>query len=169
MRSQLVLLGAALSACATDSRSMVPDARDFAAPAMRCAIGIAKVGGGEDNWLHTGVTTRELEQALLASLDQSGFRCGENAAPRFSLDAFLVEMKRPAGGLTFKVDAIIRYKITSNPDGAVLFDDVLIGSHTARFDDAFIATNRMRLANQGAVRANIAALLSRLNELEAPK
>jgi hypothetical protein len=165
----------ALSACATaaESRAMVPPPPAVQAQAqpLRGAIAIAKVGGGEETAAYgvSKVGNKELEEALRISLDQCGFLTPPNVNSSFGLEAFLVELKQPLAGLTMKVDSFVRYKITSNLDGRVVLDDIVTASYTATMGDALGGITRLKLANEGAIRANIAAFLARLNSLDSVK
>ena len=59
----------------------------------------------------------------------------------------------------------MRYNLARADTGAVLFNDVVKASYTAKLGDELVALLRQRLAKEGAVRANIAALLERLKSL----
>ena len=172
----IALLGT-LSTCSTPARSgrMVPKSTLSVSPSLdsplRNAIAISKVGGGEKTnpMLWSKVGTNELHEALRLSLSQHGFLSTSDVAVPFRLEVFLIELKQPPGGYTLIVTSIIRYKLTRSRDDQVVYDDIITASYTATPDDAFVALHRMKLANEGSIRANIAAFLKHLHSLSIKK
>jgi len=162
-----IWLALGFCACALEPRAMVPPPLDSRHSPLHGAVGIAKVGGGEEKVTSgsSKVANQQLREALRMSLDQDGFLAPPGEKPAFALDAFLVEMKRSDAGFTMKIDSFIRYKVTSNRDGKVVFDDIITASCTKNVDDGFWDVTRLQLAREGAVRANIEELLSRLNSM----
>ncbi len=132
------------------------------------SIVITKVGGGEEaNLLMVPqVGNTELQEALRLSLSQYGFLSASNAAARFRLEVFLIELKQPVSGFAMIVDSFVRYKLIRSRDGKVLYDDIVTASYKATVDDAFFGPERLKLANEGSIRANIAAFLERMNSLK---
>lgn len=163
----------ALTGCATPAQPerMVP--RQLAAqtldPAsmLRGAIFLAKVGGGEETnpALVSKVGSKELEEALRSSLDQYGALSAAGTAA-FELEVFLIELKQQAAGFRMTVDSFVRYKLTRTRDRKVMMDEIVTASHQATVDDALYGPRRLRLANEGAMRANIAAFLEKLELLD---
>ena len=93
------------------------------------------------------------------SLSKYGFLSTSDVAAPFRLEVFLIELKQPPGGHTLIVTSFIRYKLTRSFDDQVVYDDIIAASYTATLQDAFDAQYRMKLANEGSIRANIAAFL----------
>lgn len=159
-----------LSACATPvaPARMVPDRPAFEGKALSAEmlgrIAVGEVGGGQEtNPLDVSkVGNAELREALRLSLARYGLLSREEAAARFYLDAFLVVLKQPRGGLDLSVHAFVRYRLTRIADGGLVLDDIFDGSYTARTSDSLVASRRLKIANEGAVRQSIAALLERL-------
>lgn len=52
--------------------------------------------------------------------------------------------------------------VTPAAGGAPVFDEVLTTPYTAKVGDSFLAVERMRLANEGAIRSSIAAFIGKL-------
>ena len=172
----IAMLGT-LSACSAPARSghMVPKSalslsHSLDSP-LRNAIAISKIGGGEKTnpMLWSKVGTNELHEALRLSLSQYGFLSTSDVAAPFRLEVFLIELKQPPGGYTLIVTSFIRYKLTRSRDDQVVYDDVITASYKATMDDAFAAIHRMKLANEGSIRANIAAFLQHLHSLNITK
>jgi hypothetical protein len=68
--------------------------------------------------------------------------------------------------LDFKVTTEVEYTLVEKASGKVLFRETLRTPFTAGVGDAFVAVKRLRLANEGAAKENIAALLKRLSALK---
>lgn len=166
-----------LSACATPARPgrMVPESALFPSYSpdspLRNAIAISKVGGGEKTnpLLVSKMGDEELHETLRLSLEQCGFLNTSDVAAPFRLEVFLIELKQPRGGLTEIVDSVIRYKLTRSSDDQVVYDDIITASYKATVGDAFYGPHRLKLANEGSIRANIATFLENLHSLNISK
>lgn len=180
---RLVLMIAALgtlSACTWPARSehMVPESALFPSHSLDSplhkAITISKVGGGEKSYpllssKMAKVGTNELHEALRLSLSQYGFLSTSDVAAPFRLEVFLIELQQPYGGITKIVTSVMRYKLTRSRDDQVVYDDIITASYKATLEDAFDGAYRMRLANEGSIRANIEAFLRHLHSLNIMK
>jgi hypothetical protein len=131
------------------------------------AIAISKVGGGEKTnpLLASKVGNNELEEALRLSLSQRGFLCTSDVAAPFRLEVFLLELQQPATGYTMIVTSAMRYKLTRRSDDQAVYDDIITASYKATMGDAFSGVHRLKLANEGSIRANIAVFLQHLHSL----
>ena len=83
---------------------------------------------------------------------------------RLALFATLVEFIRPAGGFDMTVMTATHYRLTEVASGRTVFDDTLVTCFTADFTSHLIGVERLRLANEGAMRMNIGAFIERLRE-----
>ena len=173
----IAMLGV-LSACATPARPghMVPESALFPSCSpdspLRNAIAISKVGGGEKTnpLLVSKVGDKELHETLQLSLEQFGFLSTSDVAAPFRLEVFLIELKQPRGeGLTAIVDSVMRYKLTRSGDDQVVYDDIITASYKATVGDALYGAHRLKLANEGSIRANIAVFLQHLHSLNISK
>ncbi len=166
-----------LSACATPARTgqMVPESALFSSygldSPLRNAITISKVGGGEKTNPLVGskVGDTELQEALRLSLKQYGLLGTTDVAAPFRLEAFLIELKQPATGHTMIVTSAMRYKLTRSSDDQVVYDEIITASFQATMGDAFYGPHRLKLANEGSIRANIAVFLQQLHSLNITK
>jgi hypothetical protein len=78
------------------------------------AIGISKVGGGEETnpLLVSKVGDKELHESLRLSLERFGFLSTSDVAAPFRLEMFLVALKQPSEGAhTTIVTSVMRYKL----------------------------------------------------------
>jgi hypothetical protein len=155
---------------------MVPESTLYPAPSpdspLRNAIGISKVGGGEETnpLLVSKVGDKELHESLRLSLERFGFLSTSEVDAPFRLEIFLVALKQPtSGGLTTIVTSVVRYKLTRSSDDQVLYDDIVTASCTVTASEVFSPVRRLQVANEGAIRANIAAFLRHLHSLDIAK
>jgi hypothetical protein len=81
---------------------------------------------------------------------------------RYLVNAELVSLDQPFGGLDLTVTAKVHYTVVAIASQAVKLDTTIESPYTAQFGDALLGTERLRLANEGAMRENIAALIKRL-------
>lgn len=102
---------------------------------------------------------------MLASLRRYG-ALSADAKAVVELDVFLIELKQQTSGFGMTVDSFIRYKLTRTRDRKVVMDEIVTASHRATVDDALYGPTRLQLANEGAIQANIAAFLKKLELLD---
>jgi len=164
-----------LNACATAARPQQMIAQSLSIPRisqdspMYHAIVIAKAGGGEETnpLLSSKVGNKELEDALRESMRQYGFLSNSNVDAPYQLEVFLIDLKQPIAGFTMIVGSSIRYKLISNRDGKILYDDIITASDKATVDDTFHGVTRLKIATEKSIRANIAVFMERLHSLKA--
>lgn len=167
----LVAVSLGLAACAPPARSdrMAPaptgEAQFAADSPLRDAVELKDVGGGEPATEDTSIGDDQLRQAVQNSLQQYGLLQADDAKARFRLNVTMVRLSPPGAGIDLTVNSQIRYTLARADTGALLFNDVVKASYTARLGDEFVALLRQRLAKEGAIRANIAAFLERLKSL----
>lgn len=173
-RAQIValVLTAALSAgCATPAR--VESMRVSGTPSQRIApspfrdnlaIG-AVMGGRETNPMWTSqVSSREFEGALEASLRDLGWLAPRQSG-RFVINCMLEKLDQPLFGVSFTVTSTVHYTVTERATGKAMLDKSLTAPYTAEFGDALLGTERLRLANEGAIRESISQLIGELQRL----
>jgi hypothetical protein len=139
-------------------------------PAMKGAVAVGAVGGGKETnpaWT-SQVSNAEFQAALTASLKLAGL-LAEGPA-RYSLKSALVKLDQPFIGLDMTVTATVQYAVTDTTTDAVVWSESVVTPHTATMGDAFVGATRLKLANEGAVRKNIAQLVEKLGaaQLKGP-
>jgi hypothetical protein len=147
--------------------AMVPDMPPglSAAPPYRGAITVGSVSVGRDAgtpWT-SSVGPAQVQEALVQTL--AAAQLGQPANGRFRLDAQLLTLDRPYAGFAMTVTATIAYRLTDVASGAVAYDRTLRTLGTASLDDAVDNDNRLRVADQRAVRANLQQLVQELSAL----
>ena len=167
-----MLLLAGLGACATPATytSMVPelasaDLGPGPAPSYRGAITVAPVSIGNDTsvpWT-SPIGSAEFQEALVRTLMVANLASAQNG--RFRLEATLLKLERPYAGFAMTVTASIAYRLTDTATGAVVYQDTRTSVGTASLNDAVTNTNRLRIANERAIRANFRKLIEDLYAL----
>ena len=126
------------------------------------AIAVAGVSGGQKtNPMWTSEVSNE---AFLEALKQSlsaHLLLGNDTA-RYKLTAELLEVKQPMFGFDMKVTAKVKYTLAPAAGGAPILEKIIETPYTAAMSDAFVAVKRLQLANEGAIRTNIQALIDTL-------
>jgi hypothetical protein len=168
----------AMAGCAGGARvsNMTAPTVPGAAPASEQSaffqeLGIDAVRGGERTnplWV-SKVGNAEFEKALRLSLITHGLYA-RDVEPRYLLSADLQAVEQPLFGFDMTVTSTIRYEIRNRTNGDRYFDRTINASYTATVDDAFLGVKRLQLANEGAIRENmarfIAAVIEKGNRLE---
>lgn len=139
-------------------RGWVPDA-------LKSQVAVAPVKGGQETprWWGSKVSAAALQLALEDSLYAVGMKpAAPVPAPRFELQAELVQLDQPlvpAVGVT--VGVAVRYTLVDRSDGrVVVYQRRIANTDEAGFSEAIVSPNeRLRLANERALRANIDLLL----------
>lgn len=129
-------------------------------------MGISTVTGGEKTnpaWT-SEIDNDAFSGAIKESLLEQGLLSGKG---RYQLEVILLEVIQPLFGLNFTVTTHVKYILTDRQnDDAVILNETIVAPYTATIGDAFAAIKRLRLANEGSGKANIAGLLGALSELE---
>ena len=136
-----------------------------AAPVYRNAITVGSVTLGRDvgtPWT-SAVSPDQVQHALVQTLAGAGL--GQPVNGRFRLDGQLLTLSRPYAGFAMTVTAATAWRLTDVTSGAVAYDRTLQGLGTATLDDAVDNNNRLRIADQRAVRANLQQLVQDLYSL----
>jgi hypothetical protein len=164
---------ATLAGCATPARveqmTIAPENinRYAAVKPLTKKVGVAEVSGGEEtNPLWTSeIGDKEFQGALQKSLLQANLLAPEGKGD-YLLAAKLLKVDQPMFGFNLTVNTEVKYTLTRVADGKVVFDKTVSASHTATPADAFVAVERLRLANEGAARNNIADIVDSLYALD---
>jgi hypothetical protein len=180
MKSGKLLLGTGFAllmvGCATPARV---DQMQVAAPMatrtamaispMRETITIKDVTGGKDTnpmWV-SSVSSSDFERALEASLKDAGLLSPNRQGSKYVLIANLAKLDQPMFGASMTVTASVRYSLLDRATNLEVFDRTLVTPYTAAWNDAFVGSERLKLANEGAVRMNIQQLIDALAAFKA--
>ncbi|MEO8677109.1 MAG: hypothetical protein ABI569_16155 [Casimicrobiaceae bacterium] len=163
-----------LAGCATPARIEQMTVSSAGIPttpapeAVQQNIAIKDVTGGQEtNPLWTSqVSSAEFERALEASLKAAGLLQPIRTSGRFTLTAQLAKLDQPLIGLNMTVTASVLYVLVERSTGKTLWEQTLVTPYTAKFGDSLLAIERLKLANEGAIRENISALIAELFRLK---
>lgn len=159
---------AALSGCATPASEQgmtvaVTPAIQAAPEALRGQVAVKDVSGGKETnplWI-SNVGSDGFRNALAASLKKAGL-AGSDEASRYLVAATIQNVEQPLMGFNMTVTMTVDYQLIERSTNTVAWKETVTRPYTATVGDAFVGTERMRLANEGAARANIASFIELL-------
>ena len=119
------------------------------------AVSVDAVSGGEEtNPMWTSeVGNPEYKEALRLSLANHAMLAEDDG--RFAVTAELLEVNQPFVGFDMTVTSVARYRLVDIASGETVFEETVTTPFTADFSSAFYGAERLRLANEGAIRENI--------------
>lgn len=162
-----------LSGCATPARvdqmivSGTPSQRIAETP-LRNNIAIRDVTGGQETnpmW-KSNVGTNEFSQALEASLRTFGLLAANRQAGSHALTVHLQNLEQPMIGLDMTVTASVNYILVEQATNKEVINRTVAVPYTAMLGDALVGAERLRLANEGAIRTNFSQLFEELLRLK---
>ena len=169
--TRLLILGfllAGLAACASPAKvenMIAPKAVQTASGSpLANSICVTSVTGGEEtNPLWTSeVDNAAFKGALEGSLRNNGLAAAPSSC-RYDLEANMLGLAQPIAGFDMTVTANVNYSVLDHQSRDAYFQSTVATPYTATVGDAFAGVKRLRLANEGAVKANIAKFIGELN------
>ena len=166
------LLALALAGCGTPgqplSMTITPaealQVRGWVPDALKDQVGVLPVMGGAETgrWWGSMVSAKAVQNALEDSLYAVGMKpAAPQPAPRFELKSALVLLQQPplaAAGVT--VDVTMYYRLTDTHTGRIVYERRIANQQDAGLGDALLSpSERLRIANERALQANIGLLL----------
>jgi hypothetical protein len=160
---------AALGGCASaaDPGAMTVSATDSAQPfpaALQHNMCVRNVTGGESTnplWV-SKVDDNGFRSALNSTLTATGLAASSSNCP-YPIDANLLGLSQPAIGFDMTVTSHVNYKVYDS-SGQPLLLATIDAPYTAKVSDAFVAAQRLKLANEGAIRESITQFLDKLRD-----
>lgn len=137
-------------------------------PALQSALCVGAVTGGEEtNPLWTSeVDSTAFRGALSDSLANQGLLSASESGCSYRVDSNLLGLNQPIAGLDMEVTANVNYKVIDKGTGDPYLQETVSTPFTASFGSSLIGIERLRIANEGAVRTNIQEFLRRLTAYE---
>ncbi len=162
--------------CATPARvdemriSSMDSSRYDGNTPLKDNVTVTSVTGGKGtNPLWTSeISSESYKEALMDSLMAVKLLSKDTNAADYDLRVEMLKVKQPLIGIDFSVTTIIEYWLTRTSDNKEVYHDVVEATYIAEFSDAFVAIERLKLANEGAGRLNITRIIDRLYKLELP-
>lgn len=169
MKTKLAILGmvVVLSGCATGAiqQQMVVQHAEVGTkinPRLLGSVTVRTVSGGQDTnplWI-SQVGTNEFKGALVDSLRSLGLEAKSTSDTKVIVDANLQSLSQPFIGMTFNVTSVVNYVVER---GSVRKNFPISAVGTATVSDAFLGTERMRLANERSIKENIKQFVAQLS------
>ena len=165
MKKILIVLSVALLAgCATPAAVekmavSLPITQTNAA--LKNSVGVTEVTGGrETNPMWTSqVSSDSFKRALEQSLENAGMFSKIVSGGKYQLIADLTRLDQPMFGFDMTVNSTVRYSLIETQSRKEVYGRVIQIGYTATVSDAFVGSERLKLANEGAINANIKALI----------
>lgn len=156
-----------LQACASAARTdrMVPENIRLVSTAQAVMLTVESVGGGSatNPMFSAQVGDDEFRQALSQSLQAAGLsNPSASALNTFTVDASLMGLSEPMIGFSFTVESDVYYRVTRSSDNADILAESIKASGTARTSEAFVGTERLRIAKEYSIKENIRAFIERI-------
>lgn len=147
------------AADATNVRLQTPEA-------LKTNVALRDVTGGKETnpaWM-SNVSSSEFERALEDSLRSVGMLSANRQTGRFQLVVHLEKLDQPFMGFDMTVTSTVAYTLVERASGKTVWQKTLAVPYTAKVSDAFVGTERLRLANEGTIRQNITQLIGELQQ-----
>ena len=128
---------------------------------------MAQVTGGEETnplWV-SKVGNSQFREALENSLGNGRLRAADPAAARYLISAKLDRLSQPLAGLDMSVSATVHYTVTERATKQTVYAQSITSTYTAKFGDSLLGVERLKLANEGAMRENIKEFIKRIYAL----
>ncbi len=179
-------LAAALSGCGTPADplniTLAPmealQLRGFMPEALRGQVALAAISGGAETSRYWGsqLSDKALTETLEGALRSVGLLAPLPGAARYQLSATLEALQQPdlkwrpqALVTENRVLATVSYVLKDSASGAVVYQRSVRTQHTAEFLAALLSQpERLKLANEGAMRQSLQLLLRDFTELPLP-
>jgi hypothetical protein len=167
----LAALFALLGGCATpaDRQAMTLDKVSLAGKQHASAVAVTVRGGAETAVnSSSNISDADLKAAIEASIRETRlFReVVQGRSGQYELAVNVIQLSKPTFGFSFTVDMEAGWTLTRVGDGQVVFRKAIPSSHTVPANAAFAGATRLRLAVEGAAKANILQGLTEIGKLD---
>jgi hypothetical protein len=139
----------------------------FTAPnELRGQVAVKDVVGGKETnpmWM-SSISSSDFEAALEASLRNSGLGAASRQMGRYLVAATLQRVDQPMIGFSLTVSTTVNYELIERATNKTAWSRTITRSYTAQMSDAFLGSERLRLANEGSARVNIEAFIGELSK-----
>lgn len=168
----ILALAIMAASCAQPARPSLMSAPNIlpaivgANPTLQQSVTVNDVTGGkETNPLWTSqVGSIDFQQALERSLQNSVLLATIPSEANFVVSAQMLELKQPLIGASLTVTSRVSYHVMDRATSEVFMNEEVVTPYTANFSSALYAVERLRLANEGAIRVNIGEFVKRFIE-----
>lgn len=149
---------------------MVPDVSvgSFHHSNKRLSLGTVTGGEKSDPFLKgSKIGALSFRGALLVTLGEARLfqMVRDDAAADYTLNAMIISQDQPAIGFDMTVNLIVRYYLVNNSNYQLIWSKDIASTYKATVLESLVASERVKKANEGAVRTNLEYLLSELSSL----
>ena len=169
MKHILAMIAAlALASCASAAQVSamvaVPSSQLDANSQLRSAVSLGDILGGQGTrgLRASEVSSVAFEEALGQSLAAQEILAQDEA--RYRLDAQIEGIVHPLFGYTMTVTTMVHYTLTEIATSNVVFQQEISESDTAALAVAFSGEDRLRIALEGSIKANITSFIELLRQ-----
>jgi hypothetical protein len=165
----VIAVAALLGGCATAAKSDAMVAEPVAiAHTSSSDVSVVVSGGKATTTMGASqVSDDGFAQALSDSITKSGlFKAVTPNGGRYKLAAFIGSVDQPMMGLSMTVKMEVSYTLTDTKSGKTVWSKNVASEHTAKMGDAFAGVTRLRLANEGAAKANIQEAITEISAMQ---
>jgi len=161
-----VIVALVLAACASTAQIngmvVVPSSPLDANSQLHSAVSLGNILGGQgtQGLRASEVSSMAFEEALGQSLAAQEILAQDEA--RFRLDAQIDGIVHPLFGYTMTVTTMVHYTLTEIATSNVVFQQEISESETAALAVAFSGEDRLRIALEGSIKANITSFIELL-------
>ena len=167
--ASVIVAAAVLGGCATAAKSDAMVAEPVAITHTSSSDVSVIVSGGKET---SGMGASQISddgfgQALRDSITKSGlFKAVAASGGRYKLTAFIGKVDQPMMGLSMTVKMEVSYTLTDTQSGKTVWSKNVASEHTAKMGDAFAGVARLRMANEGAAKANIQQAITEISAMQ---
>jgi hypothetical protein len=147
-----------LAGCASPASKEAMEVPIAVAKKFPYSVDVTTAGGAETGAMDSSnISNADLKAAIESSITKTGLfkTVVQGAGGDYDLTVTIVHLSKPSFGLTFTVNMEAGWVLTRAKDKSVVMRKSIQSSHTATFSDSAAGVTRLRLAVEGAARANI--------------
>lgn len=165
----LMPIVACLTGCASGAlaKNMIPHALELKRD-HDATVAVEVGGGAETNPMWASQISNEaFRDAVVSAVEESGlFTAVVDDGADYTLVVTLVELDQPSMGFDLTVTLRANWGLVRPGTREMVWQREVRTSHTATIGDAFVGITRLRLANEGAAKANIRTALKAISFAE---
>lgn len=165
----LIAFACLLAGCATGARpeAMVAEKVAIAHPSSSDVSIVVSGGKATSSTGASQISDDAFAQALRDSITSSGLFSAITAnGGRYKLTAFIGKVDQPMMGFSLTVKMEVSYTLADTQSNRSVWSKNVASEYTAKVSDAFAAVERLRLANEGAAKANIHQAITEMAALQ---
>lgn len=162
----MVVVTSVLAGCAVPANyramTVVPTPEIKKNVKLNESMSVGDVTGRKKSALSVSVNNESFKQALEASLSGYGYLADSSDKAKYKLDAVLLKIDEPMIGFNLDIKSTVLYKLIGQ---GMNKEYKITANGIAKMSEAFVAGDRMRLATERSMEANIKKFLGELSRL----